>query len=84
MNRLNLIKHGVTFEEATTAFKDEQAILLYDEENYSEEDRFRIIWFSQLTRALIVCHCYREQDTVIHIISAGKATTAEIGEYGGA
>ncbi|MDR2771464.1 MAG: BrnT family toxin, partial [Clostridiales Family XIII bacterium] len=39
-NRINLSKHGISFEEAITVFKDERAILLYNEENSADEDRF--------------------------------------------
>lgn len=35
------------------------------------------------SRLLVVCHCYREDDEVIRIISARKANTAEKMQYGG-
>jgi uncharacterized DUF497 family protein len=43
------------FEEAITVFKDFNAILVYDDDNSTEEDRFNIIGMSQLSRILIVC-----------------------------
>ncbi|MDR1734505.1 MAG: BrnT family toxin [Oscillospiraceae bacterium] len=81
-NRRNIVKHGITFEEATTVFKDENAFIVYDEDNADYEERFNIIGLSQLTRMLIVCHCYREEDTIIRIISARKAEPHEVAEYG--
>lgn len=80
-NNTNIRKHGIAFEEAMTVFKDEQAVLVFDEERSTDEDRFNIIGFSQLTRLLIICHCYREQDTTIRIISARKATATETEDY---
>jgi uncharacterized DUF497 family protein len=60
------------------------AVLVYDKYNSEGEDRFNIIGISQLSRALIVCHCYRDNDTVIRIISARKATKTETEQqYGG-
>ena len=76
-NSNNIMKHKVSFEEAMTVFKDKKAVLLYDEENSENEDRFNIIGISQMTRLLIVCHCYRESDTTIRIISARKPTREE-------
>jgi uncharacterized DUF497 family protein len=80
-NRSNLQKHSVSFEEAITFFKDSRAVLVYDEEHSEDEDRFNIIGMSQLSRLLIVCHCYREDDTTIRIISARKPTATEVGYY---
>jgi uncharacterized DUF497 family protein len=82
-NSINFKKHGVSFEEAITVFKDHNAVLVYDEDNAAGEDRFNIIGISQLSRALIVCHCYRDNDTVIRIISARKTTRTETEQYGG-
>ena len=76
-NIINFQKHKVSFEEAMTVFKDNKAVLLYDEIHSEIEDRFNIIGISQLTKLLIVCHCYRESDTVIRIINARKPTKEE-------
>jgi len=66
-----------------TVFKDVKAILLYDENHSETEDRFNIVGMSQLSKLLIVCHCYRESDTIIRIISARKPTKAETEYYEG-
>ena len=80
-NVINIQKHNVSFEEAMTVFKDIKAVLLYDENHSETEDRFNIIGMSQLSKLLIVCHCYRESDTIIRIISARKSTTEESKYY---
>jgi uncharacterized DUF497 family protein len=72
-NNSNFKKHGVTFEEAITVFKDFNAVLVYDEDNLTEKVRFNIIGMSQLSRILIVCHCYRNEDMAIRIISGPQA-----------
>ena len=82
-NILNIKKHNVSFEEAMTVFKDNRAVLLYDENNSDIEDRFNIIGMSQMSKFLIVCHCYRESDTIIRIISARKPTKTESKYYEG-
>jgi len=76
-NVINIQKHNVSFEEAMTVFKDVKAVLLYDENHSETEDRFNIIGMSQLSNLLIVCHCYRESDTIIRIISARKPNKNE-------
>jgi uncharacterized DUF497 family protein len=80
-NKSNIEKHNVSFEEAMTVFKDNNAVLIYDESHSKIEDRFNIIGISQLSKLLIVCHCYRESDTIIRIISARKPSRVEAGYY---
>lgn len=77
-NRLN---HDVTFSEATTVFYDENARLRYDPEHSGDEDRFLLLGMSHNPRVLVVCHCYREGDSIIRIISARKATKNELKQY---
>jgi uncharacterized protein len=69
----NVRKHGVSFEEAETVFLDEDAVLIPDNEHSPEENRFLILGLSYRLRMLIVCHCYRESEEVIRIISARRA-----------
>ena len=81
-NKVNLIKHKVSFEEAQTVFDDKNAVTLFDEINSSEEERFIIIGESADFRELFVCHCYRgENDEVVRIISARKASAIEVSAY---
>ena len=80
-SRLNRRKHGVSFEEAKTVFYDENAIEFPDPDHSEREDRFLMLGVSYRLRVLIVCHCFREGDSTIRIISARKATKKEIERY---
>ena len=80
-NRANLRKHGVSFEEAQTAFLDENAKVYFDPDHSESEDRFILLGISFQLRVLIVCHCYREKDLVVRIISARKADKREQEAY---
>lgn len=73
----NLRKHGVSFDEATTAFADELAA--YYPDTLSPE-RFIVIGLSRRHRLLYVVHAEVRTD-VIHIISARKATAHERTHY---
>ena len=77
----NLRKHRVSFEEAKTVFLDEEALLLPDNEHSVSEDRFIMLGLSAQMRMLVVCHCHRESDDIIRIISARKANRAEQAQY---
>ena len=80
-DKTNKRKHGVSFEEARTAFYDENAIQYFDPDHSDEEDRFILLGISFKLKALVVCHCFRESDSVIRIISARKADKEEEYEY---
>jgi len=77
----NLKKHGVSFEDAQTAFGDERARLIDDPDHSREEDRFVLLGLSFSLRLLVVAHCYRSEGNVIRIISARKATRSEERSY---
>ena len=77
----NLRKHQVSFEEAKTVFLDDDALLIPDDEHSTEEERFVIMGFSARLRILVVCHCYRQSEEVIRIISARKANRVEHRQY---
>ena len=81
-NKINIQKHKVSFEEAKTAFYDEHARIIADPEHSQDEDRFIILGLSSALRLLVVCHCYREPNETIRIISARKATKNETQYYG--
>jgi len=76
-NQSNKKKHKVSFEEARSVFFDEFAIEFPDPDHSEQEARFLMLGRSYLLRVLVVCHCLRESDTVIRIISARKATSKE-------
>lgn len=79
----NRKKHGISFEEAKSAFYDQNARVIYDPDHSPQEDRFILLGMSDCLRLLIVCHCYRENDTIIRIISARKANKSEQKQYRG-
>ena len=79
----NRKKNGVSFTEARTAFFDENARVIADPDHSDEEDRFILLGLSSQLRLLVVCHCYREAQDTIRIISARKATRSEQREYEG-
>ena len=74
---------GVSFEEASTVFYDEYAQLIPDPDHSDREERFVLLGRSSQMRVLIICHCYRENDSAIRIISARKATKKEQKSYPG-
>jgi hypothetical protein len=79
----NKKKHDINFEEAKTAFYDENALIIDDPDHSDDEERFILLGLSSVTRLLVVCHCYRKKDSVIRIISARKATKKESMQYYG-
>ncbi len=76
-NQNNQTKHGVSFEEAQTVFFDESAIQFDDPDHSIDEERFLLLGFSQRLKVLVVCHCYRSNESILRIISARKATKKE-------
>ena len=81
--RANAEKHGVTFEEARTVFFDENALEFYDDVHSEWEERFLLLGVSGALRLLLVCHCVKEEEGLIRIISARKATKNEAKWYQG-
>ena len=82
-NLININKHGISFKEAASVFQDENSIELDDLEHSQDEDRFIIIGKSRRLRLVVVCHCYRENNKIIRIISAREANNEESSLYGG-
>ena len=80
-NSSNRKKHKVSFDEARSAFFDEDALLRDDPDHSELEDRFILLGMSSTLRVLVVCHCLREDGEVIRIISARKATRHEQSQY---
>ena len=74
-------KHRVSFEEARTAFLDDNARVIPDPDHSEGEDRFVLIGFSISLRVLVVCHCYRQTEEIVRIISARRADQNETRQY---
>ncbi len=70
-------KHGVTFEEAATAFSDPLSITIPDPDHSTRENRYVLIGISQQSRLLVVAHAEGGDD--IRIINARLATRRERG-----
>lgn len=77
----NSVKHGVSFEEASTVFTDELALFMTDPEHSDTEDRFILLGLSSQVRILVVVHAHREGDGIVRIISARRANTRERRQY---
>jgi uncharacterized DUF497 family protein len=77
----NLQKHRVSFEEAQTAFLDEEALVIEDPDHSEGEHRFILPGVSAALRVLFVCHCVREGGSLIRIISARRAIRHEQEQY---
>jgi len=80
-DQTNTKKHGVSFNEAQTVFYDEHAIQFFDPEHSESEDRFILLGTSFKSNTLVVCHCFREEETKVRIISARKADKSEEEAY---
>ena len=80
-DRLNRLKHGVSFEEDSSVFYDDDALLMADPDHSEDEDRFLLLGVSSALRILIVSHCYRSGESVIRIISARRANRMEREQY---
>ena len=76
---LNLREHGVSFDEATTIFRDTLSITISDPDHSDYEDRFIDIGMSHRMQLLVVS--YTERKDKIRIISARRATRAERKNY---
>lgn len=81
--RQNIRKHGISFEEASTVFFDENAIEFFDPDHSSQEDRYLMLGISGRLRILVVSYCLRKEGSEIRIISARKTTKKEQKVYTG-
>ena len=77
----NVKKHGISFEEARTTFYDENAVQFFDPDHSDDEDCFILLGVSHKLNTLVVCHCFREEETTVRIISARKADKDEANVY---
>lgn len=76
-NEINKKKHGISFEDVESVFSDFSAIIFDDPDHSETEERFLIIGMSLRKGICIVSHCYRNNENIIRIISARKATKNE-------
>jgi uncharacterized protein len=76
---LNVVKHGVAFDEAITVFDDPLYVDFYDPDHSYEEHRFILLGQSINGRLLFVS--YMERNDTIRIINAREATPSERKAY---
>lgn len=76
---VNARKHGVTFDEATSAFGDPHAMLLPDPDHSAHEMRYLLLGLSTRHRLLVVAFAERPPST--RLISARRATRSERRRY---
>jgi uncharacterized DUF497 family protein len=81
----NLAKHGVSFDEAVTAFVDQDALEGQDVRHSGQESRFLRLGRSALGRVLMVAYTLRTSGhgEAIRIISARRASRKERAAYRG-
>lgn len=75
----NFEKHGVTFDEAGSAFRDALSMTIPDPLHSDDEDRFVLIGYSHRERLLVIVHTYRSYR--VRLISARPATKRERRHY---
>lgn len=75
----NLSNHGISFEEAASAFADARSIAVSDPEHSIGEHRYYLLGISNLGRLLVVCHTDRGENT--RIISAWLANARQRRQY---
>jgi len=77
--RQNIIKHGISFENAATIFGDPLSLTIPDPLHSTNEDRFVTIGMTENDILLVVVHTACE--SAIRIISAREATLRERRNY---
>jgi uncharacterized DUF497 family protein len=77
-NRINQMKHGVSFEEAAMVFTDSMRVEIYDRKHSITEERWKIFGLSSITVLTVSC---TERDGIVRIISARKASKIEEEAY---
>jgi uncharacterized DUF497 family protein len=78
--RQNLLKHRLSFTEASTVFKDEYALLYFDPDHSAKEERYILLGLSVSGLPCVVCFTEKQPD-ILRIISARKATKQEALDY---
>jgi uncharacterized DUF497 family protein len=77
--RTNELKHGVTFEEASTAFGDPLSSTIHDPDHSEDESRFVLVGMSYAGRLVVVVHT--DRGDVVRVISARLAEPRERRAY---
>ena len=82
----NLRKHGVSFDDAASVFRDPQVLSVLDDATPGGEERWNSIGIAASGRVLVVCHTFRQEAPCairIRLISCRKAYFRERKQYNG-
>ena len=80
----NRKRHGISFEQAATVFRDPRALSLFDDKHSETEDRWITFGVSATGGMLVVHHTFEEisdERIRIRIFSSRKGTRREIRQY---
>jgi hypothetical protein len=84
--RINLQKHGISFELASSIFFDPCAVTIFDNEHSEHEDRWITMGAAKNGQVIILCHLFKtetKESCITRIYSARKATKTELKSYKG-
>lgn len=81
--KINIQKHGITFEQASYVFADPFALNKYDDKHSENEDRWVLLGKYFNETVLVLVHTFRDNEgkEFVRIISARKATKREKQAY---
>ncbi len=80
----NIRKHKVSFERATTIFRDPNILSIPDEVHSESEERWLTMGLDENGILLVLSHTFKDLSAAvcnIRIISARKATKSEDNQY---
>ncbi len=77
--KLNIRKHGILFDEASTVFGDSLAMFMRDPDHSFEEERYLLLGMSLRQRLLVVA--FAERPPLTRLISARRTTRIERRKY---
>ncbi len=83
-DRLNLRKHGISFRQAASVFRDPNQLSIFDEEHSEKEDRWITLGVDETGILRVVVHTFEQMEEnrwQIRIISARRADNDEIKKY---
>ncbi len=80
-NKQNILKHGISFEEAQTVFYNDNSVVFDDLEHSDDEERFLIVGFSFKGNLLLVSFCERHSGNTIRIISSRGLSSKEVSKF---
>lgn len=76
---LNMKRHNITFEEASTVFRDNLAVIFEDKDHSEQELRELMIGHSNRNRLLVIS--FTERGDAIRLISDRRANNREQAAY---